>query len=165
MTIKTGDKIPSVMIKQLTPNGMQDLDTASVFANKNVVLFAVPGAFTPTCSAKHLPGFVQLLPQFTAKGISVACLAVNDPFVMKAWAEQGNADGITMLADGNAAFTKALGLDMDGSGYGLGTRAQRFALYAENGVVQSLAVEKPGAFEVSSAEAMLKVVSGAKAAA
>jgi len=165
MTIKAGDKIPSVTLKQLTASGMQDLSTDSVFGGKKVVMFAVPGAFTPTCSAKHLPGFVQHLNEFKAQGIEVACLAVNDPFVMKAWADAGKADGITMLADGNGTFTKALGLEMDGTGYGLGTRCQRFALYAENGVVKSLAVEKPGAFDVSSAEAMLKVVGGAKAAA
>ncbi|MGE3623621.1 MAG: peroxiredoxin [Bdellovibrionales bacterium] len=165
MAIKPGDKIPSVMLKQLTASGMQDLSTDSVFGNKKVVMFAVPGAFTPTCSAKHLPGYTQNLDQFQAKGIEVACLAVNDPFVMKAWGETNKADGITMLADGNGTFTKALGLEMDGSGYGLGTRCQRFALYAENGVVKSIAVEKPGAFEVSSAEAMLKAIDGQKAAA
>ena len=165
MTIKIGDKIPSVILKNLTSEGMQDLSTDSVFSGKKIILFAVPGAFTPTCSSKHLPGYVQALSQFKAQGIEVACLAVNDPFVMQAWSKQGNAEGITMLADGNASFTKALGLEMDGSGYGLGTRAQRFALYAENGIVKSLAVEKPGAFEVSSAEAMLQTVSSAKAAA
>ena len=164
MTIKTGDKIPSVMLKQLTKDGMKDLATDSVFAGKKIVMFSVPGAFTPTCSAKHLPGFVNHLKDFKAQGIEVACLSVNDPFVMKAWSEAHKADGITMLADGNASFAKALGLEMDGSGYGLGTRSQRFALYAENGVVQQLAVEKPGAFEVSSAEAMLKSVGQKKAA-
>jgi glutaredoxin/glutathione-dependent peroxiredoxin len=165
MTIKVGDKIPSVMLKQLGADGLQDLSTDSVFGGKKVVLFSVPGAFTPTCSAKHLPGFVQNLQAFKAQGVEVACLAVNDPFVMKAWGEAHKADGITLLPDGNASFTKALGLEMDGTGYGLGTRGQRFALYAENGVVKALQVEKPGAFEVSSAEAMLKTVSGAKAAA
>lgn len=165
MTIQVGDKIPAVTIKQLTETGMQDLTTASVFADKKVVMFAVPGAFTPTCSAKHLPGYVTHLNEFTQRGITVMCLAVNDPFVMKAWAAQNNADGILMLADGNAAFTKALGLEMDGTGYGLGTRSQRFALYAENGVVKYLAVEKPGSFEVSSAEAVLKTLSEQKLAA
>ena len=165
MAIKAGDKIPSVTLKQLSSNGLQDLATDSVFGGKKVVMFAVPGAFTPTCSAKHLPGFVGNLDMFKALGVEVACLAVNDPFVMKAWQEAHKAEGILMLADGNAAFTKALGLEMDGTGYGLGTRGQRFALYAENGVVKSLAVEKPGAFEVSSAEAMLKAVGGTKAAA
>ena len=165
MTIKTGDKIPSVALKQLGASGLQDLSTDSVFGGKKVVMFAVPGAFTPTCSAKHLPGYVQNLSKFKSQGIEVACLSVNDPFVMKAWSDAQRADGITMLADGNCTFTKALGLEMDGGGYGLGQRCQRFALYAENGVVKALAVEKPGAFEVSSAEAMLKAVSGQKAAA
>ncbi|MDE2029418.1 MAG: peroxiredoxin [Alphaproteobacteria bacterium] len=165
MTIKTGDKIPSVILKHLTKDGMQDLSTDSVFANKKIVMFAVPGAFTPTCSAKHLPGFVEALPQFKAQGIEVSCLSVNDPFVMQSWAADRKADGITMLPDGNAAFAKALGLEMDGTGYGMGTRAQRFALYAENGIVKYLAVEKPGAFEVSSAEAMLKAINSLKAAA
>jgi len=155
MAIKAGDKIPSVTLRQLSSNGLQDLTTDSVFGGKKVVMFAVPGAFTPTCSAKHLPGFVQNLDKFREQGIEVACLAVNDPFVMKAWSEAGNADGITMLADGNGIFTKALGLEMDGTAYGIGTRAQRFALYAENGVVKSIGVEKPGAFEVSSAEVMV----------
>jgi peroxiredoxin len=165
MTIKIGDKIPSVTLKQLTANGLQDLSTSSVFEGKKVVMFALPGAYTPTCSAKHMPGFVQSLNEFKSQGIEVVCLSVNDPFVMKAWSDQQNAGGITMLADGNCTFTKALGLEMDGSGYGLGTRCQRFALYAENGVIKSLAVEKPGAFEVSSAEAMLKAVGAKKAAA
>lgn len=165
MTIKIGDKIPSVILKNLTTNGMEDLSTDSVFQNKKVVMFAVPGAFTPTCSAKHLPSYVQHLSDFKAKGIEVVCLSVNDPFVMKAWKEGAKADGITFLADGNASFTKALGLEMDGTGYGLGTRAQRFALFAENGIVKSLAVEKPGAYEVSSAEAMLKAACDTKAAA
>ncbi len=165
MTIQTGDKIPSVLFKTLTSSGMQDMSTDTLFADKKVVLFAVPGAFTPTCSAKHLPGYVQNLAAFKDMGIEVVCLSVNDPFVMKAWQDAGKADGIVMLADGNATFTKALGLDMDGSGYGLGTRSQRFALYAENGVVKTLAVEKPGAFEVSSAESMLSVVNASKAAA
>ena len=165
MAIKSGDKIPTGSFKQLTASGMQDLSTDSVFGGKKVVLFGLPGAFTPTCSAKHLPGFVQNLSKFKSQGIEVACLSVNDAFVMKAWSDQNNAAGITMLADGNGTFTKALGLEMDGAGYGLGTRCQRFALYAENGVVKSISIEKPGAFEVSSAEAMLKAVGGQKAAA
>ena len=142
---------------------MQDLATDSVFGGKKVVMFTVVGAFTPTCSANHLPGFVQNLDKFKEQGIEVACLAVNDPFVMKAWSEASKADGITMLADGNGTFTKALGLEMDGTGYGLGTRARRFALYAENGVVKSIAVEKTVACVVSSAEAMLKSVGELKA--
>jgi len=165
MTIKAGDKIPSITLKQLTASGLQDLSTDSVFGGKKVVMFGLPGAYTPTCSAKHLPGYVQNLDKFKAQGIEVACLSVNDPFVMKAWSDAQKAEGITMLADGNGTFSKALGLEMDGTGYGLGQRCQRFALYAENGVVKALAVEKPGAFEVSSAEAMLKAVGGQKAAA
>jgi peroxiredoxin len=165
MTIKTGDKIPSVILKNLTADGMQDLSTETVFSGERVVMFAVPGAFTPTCSAKHLPGYVQALSQFKAQGVTVACLSVNDPFVMKEWGAAGKADGILMLPDGNATFTKALGLEMDASAYGLGTRCQRFALYAEDGVVKYLAVEKPGAFDVSSAEAMMKQINGMKAAA
>lgn len=153
MTIKIGDKIPSVTLKQLTPSGMQDLSTDSVFSGKKVMLFSVPGAFTPTCSNQHLPGFVKRAAEFKAKGVEVACLAVNDAFVMKAWQDAHNAGSIIMLADGNGTFTKALGLELDGTGYGLGTRGQRFALYAENGVVKSLDVEKPGTLDVSSADA------------
>lgn len=164
MTIKVGDKIPSVMLKQLTANGMQDLSTDSLFNGKNIVMFALPGAYTPTCSAKHLPGYVNHLNDFKAKGIEVACLSVNDPFVMKSWADLNAAEGITMLPDGNCSLTKALGLEMDGTGYGLGIRCQRFALYAENGVVKFLAVEKPGAFEVSSAEAVLAAINTQAAA-
>jgi len=165
MTIKIGDKIPSIILKHLTAEGMQDLSTDSVFAGKNVVMFSVPGAYTPTCSAKHLPGFVDHLDEYKALGISVACLAVNDPFVMKAWGEAHDAEGITLLPDGNGTFTKALGLEMDGTANGLGMRSQRFALYAENGIVKALEVEKPGKFEVSSAEAMLNVVNKVKKAA
>ena len=153
--IKVGDKIPSVTLKHIGANGMEDISTDALFQGK-VVLFSVPGAFTPTCSMKHLPGFIQQADAFKAKGVKVVCLAVNDPFVMKAWGEQNKTDGkVVMLPDGNGAFTKALGLEMDGSGFGLGSRGQRFAFYAENGVVKDLQVEKPGAFEVSSAESML----------
>jgi peroxiredoxin len=157
--IKVGDKIPSMTLKRLGTNGMEDVATDDVFKGK-VVLFSVPGAFTPTCSMKHLPGFVENAAAFKAKGIDrVVCMAVNDPFVMKAWAEQNKADGkVEMLPDGNGAFAKALGLEMDGSGFGLGTRSQRFAFYAVDGVVKDLQVEKPGAFEVSSAEYMLNHV-------
>ncbi|MDD3288262.1 MAG: peroxiredoxin [Alphaproteobacteria bacterium] len=158
MTIKVGDKIPSVLLKQITTSGIQDLDTASVFNGKKVVMFGVPGAFTPTCSARHLPGYVDNVQKFRAIGVDIACLAVNDPFVMDAWFEYANATNIKMLSDGNAAFTKALGLEMDGSFYGLGVRTQRFALYAEDGVVKLIAIEKPDALEVSDAEAMLKSI-------
>jgi len=166
MTIQIGDHIPHAVLNVLK-DGVQAVSTDDVFKNKNVMLFAVPGAFTPTCSAKHLPGYIQHLEEFKKRGVDVACMAVNDAFVMNAWAKSQNVpeDGITMLADGNGSFTKALGLEMDGSGYGLGQRCQRFALYAENGVVKSIFVEKPGAFEVSSAEAMLKAASETKAAA
>lgn len=163
--IKVGDKMPSVTLKNLTSNGMQDMSTDSVFSGKKVVLFAVPGAFTPTCSAKHLPGYVQSMDAFKSMGVEVACMSVNDPFVMKAWQDAGKAESITMMADGNATLTKAMGLEMDGSGYGLGTRSQRFAMYVENGTVMMMAVEKPGAFEVSSAEAMMKSLQSMKAAA
>jgi peroxiredoxin len=165
MPIKSGEKIPSITLKTLTADGMKDLSTDSVFGSKKVVLFSVPGAFTPTCSAKHLPGYVNNLAAFKAKGIDVACLAVNDAFVMSAWSKVNNADGITMLADGNGTLTKALGLEMDGAGYGLGIRSQRFAMFVDDGVVKSIAVEKPGAFDVSSAESMLKSLESSKAAA
>jgi peroxiredoxin len=165
MTIKPGDKIPSVLLKQLTPAGIQDVSTDSLFGGKKIVLFAVPGAFTPTCSAKHLPGYVQNLAAFKAQGVDVACLSVNDPFVMKAWNDANKADGIMMLPDGNGTFTAALGLEMDGAAFGLGKRCQRFALYIEDGIAKHVAIEKPGVFDVSAAEAMLKVIGGAKAAA
>ncbi len=154
--IKVGDTIPSMTLKRLGANGMEDVATDDLFRGK-VVLFSVPGAFTPTCSMKHLPGFVGEAEAFRAKGVdTLICLAVNDPFVMKAWGEQNKVEGkIEMLPDGTAAFTKALGLEFDGSGFGLGVRGQRFALYAEDGVVKDLQVEKPGAFDVSSAESML----------
>jgi peroxiredoxin len=157
MTIKVGDTIPSVTLKHLTDNGMQEITTDDVFKGKKVVLFSVPGAFTPTCSAKHLPGFVQQAEALKAKGVdAIVCLAVNDPFVMRAWGEKnGVGDKVLMLPDGNAALTGAMGLTMDGSGYGLGTRGQRFALVAQDGKVTDLAVEAPGQFEVSSAEAVL----------
>lgn len=157
MTIAVGDTIPNVPLKHLTDNGMQEIATGDLFAGKTVALFSVPGAFTPTCSAKHLPGFVQKAEELRAKGVDeIVCLAVNDPFVMRAWGDKHAVAGkVFMLPDGNAAFTSALGLTMDGSGYGLGTRGQRFALVAKNGTVTHLAVEKPGEFDVSSAEAIL----------
>lgn len=160
MTIQVGDTIPSVTLKHLTDNGMQDIATDDLFKGKTVVLFSVPGAFTPTCSAKHLPGFVQNADALKAKGVdAIVCLAVNDPFVMRAWGEKNSAGGsVVMLPDGNATFTQALGLTMDGSAYGLGTRGQRFALVAKDGKVTHLAVEKPGQFEVSSAEAVLNAL-------
>ncbi len=154
--IKVGDKIPSMTLKRIGPSGMEEVSTDALFKGK-VVLFSVPGAFTPTCSMKHLPGFIDKADAFAAKGVDrIVCLAVNDPFVMKAWSDHNKADGkIEMLPDGNGAFTAALGLEMDGTGFGLGKRGQRFALYTVDGVVKDLQVEKPGAFEVSSAESML----------
>ncbi len=165
MTIKSGDKFPSVILKRLGAGGMEDVNTDDVMRGKKVVMFSVPGAFTPTCSAKHLPGFVNSLNAFKAKGYEVACMAVNDPFVMNAWSKANNADGITLLPDGNGTLARALGLEMDGSGYGLGQRSQRFAMVIDNGIVKNVSVEKPGQFEVSSAEAMLKVISAPSSAA
>jgi peroxiredoxin len=157
MTIKVGDRIPSVTLKYLGKEGMAEITTDDLLKGKTVALFAVPGAFTPTCSAKHLPSFTGNAEALKAKGVDqIVCLSVNDPFVMKAWADKNECgDSVFMLPDGNATLTKALGLEMDGSGYGLGTRSQRFALIAKDGVVTHLGVEKPGAFEVSSGEAIL----------
>ena len=160
MTIKVGDRIPSASLKHMTADGMQTITTDQLFKGKKVVLFALPGAFTPTCSAKHLPGFVQNADQIKAKGVdTIACLSVNDAFVMNAWGkDQKVGDKVTMLADGNADFSKAVGLTMDGTGYGMGTRAQRYAMVVQDGVVKALNVEAPGAFEVSSAESILKAI-------
>jgi len=160
MTIKVGDRIPSASLKHMTADGMQTITTDQLFKGKKVVLFALPGAFTPTCSAKHLPGFVQNADQIKAKGVdTIACLSVNDAFVMNAWGkDQKVGDKVMMLADGNADFSKAVGLTMDGTGYGMGTRAQRYAMVVQDGVVKALNVEAPGAFEVSSAESILKAI-------
>jgi len=157
MTISVGDKIPDVKLVKATQDGPEAVQSTDYFAGKRVALFSVPGAFTPTCSAKHLPGFVDKAAEIKAKGIDeIACTAVNDPFVMKAWgAASGSAD-VTMLADGNGDFAKALGLTMDGSGFGLGTRGQRFSMVVNDGVVEQLNVEAPGDFNVSSAEYMLE---------
>ncbi|AOH37154.1 peroxiredoxin [Luteimonas sp. JM171] len=155
MPIQVGDPIPEVVLKHID-DGIQAIDTPTLFEDCNMVLFGVPGAFTPTCSERHLPGFVEHFDSFRARGIQVACMSVNDPFVMKAWGESlGVPKGLRMLADGNGDFTRALGLEMDGSSYGMGLRAKRFALYAENGVVRNLFVEAPGEFKVSSAEHVL----------
>lgn len=155
MTIAVGDKIPAATLN-IMKDGVQAVSTDDVFAGKKVVLFAVPGAFTPTCSAKHLPGFVQHIDDFRKLGVEVACLSVNDAFVMDAWArDQDVPDDISMLADGNGAFTQALGLEMDGSAFGLGKRSKRFALVADNGVVKQLFIDAPGEFKVSSAEHVL----------
>jgi peroxiredoxin len=157
MTIKVGDTIPSVKVMQATAEGPKEVDTAELFRGRTAVLFGVPGAFTPTCSAKHLPGFVQNAAALKAKGVElVACMSVNDAFVMQAWAkDQGVGEDIVMLADGSAAFTKALGLELDLTARGLGTRSQRFALVAKDGKVAHIGIEQPGAFEVSKAEAVL----------
>lgn len=157
MTIKVGDRLPELTLRHLAEDGMADVHTADVFAGKKVVLFAVPGAFTPTCSAKHVPSFLDRIDEFAAKGVDkIVCTAVNDPFIMKHWGESTGAAGkIQFLPDGNGTFAKAIGLEMDGSGYGLGTRSQRYAMIVNDGVVSYLAIEKPGAFEVSSGEAIL----------
>ncbi len=160
MTIKVGDRVPSASLKHMTADGMQTITTDQLFKGKKVVLFALPGAFTPTCSAKHLPGFVQNADTIKGKGVdTIACLSVNDAFVMNAWGkDQKVGDKVMMLADGNADFSKAVGLTMDGTGYGMGTRAQRYAMVVQDGVVKALNVEAPGAFEVSSAESILKAL-------
>ncbi|MDR3536537.1 MAG: peroxiredoxin [Acetobacteraceae bacterium] len=157
MTIKVGDTIPSMKLMMATPEGPKETTTDDVFKGKKVVLFAVPGAFTPTCSAKHLPGFVQNADAIKAKGVdTIACISVNDAFVMGAWGkDQGTGDKVVMLADGAAAFAKALGLELDLNARGMGWRSQRYALVAENGVVTHLGVEAPGGFEVSKAESVL----------
>jgi len=157
MTIKVGDKLPSAKLMQATADGPQEVSTDEFFGGKTVVLFGVPGAFTPTCSAKHLPGFVNHAAEFKAKGVDViACIAVNDVFVMGAWGKDQGVDGkVAMLADGSAAFTEAMGLAFDLTARGLGMRCQRFVLVAKNGVVTHVAVEEPGAFEVSKAETVL----------
>ena len=155
MAIKIGDRIPEVVLKHID-DGVQSIDTRTLFDNGKVVLFAVPGAFTPTCSEKHLPGFVEHFDEFRERGIDVACMAVNDPFVMQAWGESQHVpDRLKMLSDGNGDLVRAMGLEMDASAYGMGTRAKRFALYAEHGVVRQLFVEAPGEFKVSSAENVL----------
>ena len=157
MTIQVGDKIPSVTLKHLGAEGPADISADELFGGKRVVLFALPGAFTPTCSAKHLPGFVAKSADIKAKGVdTVACLSVNDAFVMGAWGRDQNVgDNVLMLADGNGEFTKAVGLELDASGFGLGLRSQRYAMVVDDGVVTTLNIENPGAFEVSSAESVL----------
>ena len=155
--ISVGDKLPTDGLKTMGADGPEDVDVGAMTAGKKVVIFSVPGAFTPTCSAKHLPGFIEHADALKAKGVdAIGCLAVNDAFVMGAWGEsQGAADKVTMLADGSGDFTKALGLELDLVAAGLGMRGQRFALIAEDGVVSHLAVEEGGAFDVSSAESIL----------
>jgi len=156
MSIQVGEPIPEVVLKYFH-DGIQSVDTSKLFEVGKVVLFAVPGAFTPTCSARHLPGFVERFEDFRKRGVEVYCVSVNDPFVMNAWAKSAEVpDGLRMLADGNGEFTKAMGLEMDASSNGMGLRSKRYALYAEEGVVRALWVEAPGEFKVSSAEAVLE---------
>ena len=155
MSIQIGERIPEVSLQRIG-EGVETVDTRTLFDGRKIVLFAVPGAFTPTCSEKHLPGFVQHFEDFRNRGVDVFCLSVNDPFVMQAWGQSQNVpDGLAMLADGNGDLTRALGLELDASAYGMGTRAKRFALYAEDGVVQHLNIEAPGEYRVSSAEYVL----------
>ena len=158
MTIKVGDKLPKAAFMHFTADGPAPLKSEDLFEGKTVALFALPGAFTPTCSAKHLPGFKAHAADLKAKGVdAIACLSVNDVFVMKAWGkDQGITDEVLMLADGNGDFTKAIGLEMDGSKFGMGQRSQRYSLIAKDGVVTQLNVEQGGEFKVSSAEYLLQ---------
>ena len=156
MTISVGDKLPDVTLVKATADGPEKVQSSEYFAGRRVALFSVPGAFTPTCSARHLPGYVEKADELKAKGVDeIACTAVNDAFVMNAWKSANDADAITMLADGNGDFAEAIGLTMDGSGFGLGTRGQRYSMIVEDGVVKELNVEAPGDFSVSSADHML----------
>jgi peroxiredoxin len=157
MAIKAGERMPKGTLKRMTQDGPKDLSTDELFKGKVVVLFSVPGAFTPTCDAKHLPGFVQLADQIRAKGVdTIACVAVNDVFVMNAWGKaSGVGDKILMLADGNGEYARALGLELDGSKFGMGQRGQRFAIIVRDGVATKLYVEEPGQFKVSAAEYLL----------
>jgi peroxiredoxin len=160
MTIKTGDKMPDGKFSRMSKDGPQKLTTDELFKGKTVVLFSVPGAFTPTCDAKHLPGFVELADQFKAKGVdTIACTAVNDVFVMNAWGKSGGVgDKILMLADGNGEYVTALGLELNATGYGMGMRGQRFAVVVKNGTATQVNVEAPGEFKVSAAEYVLKQI-------
>jgi glutaredoxin/glutathione-dependent peroxiredoxin len=157
MTIKAGERMPSGKLKTMTADGPKDVATDDLFKGKKVVLFSVPGAFTPTCDAKHLPGFIQNAEQLKAKGVdTVACMAVNDVFVMNAWGKNSNVgDKVLMLADGNGDYARALGLELDARGFGMGTRGQRFAIIVDDGVAKTVNVEAPGQFKVSAAEHLL----------
>lgn len=159
MSIQIGDRIPDCTLNTLK-DGVKSISTAEIFDGRKVVLFSVPGAFTPTCSARHLPGYVENFAALHAKGVdTVACMAVNDAFVMEAWSKtQGAPDDLLMLADGNAEFTRKLGLELDATGFGMGLRSRRFALIAEDGVVTHLFIEAPGEFKVSSAEHVLEAL-------
>lgn len=158
MTIKVGDKIPSVTLMKMGPDGPQPVSTDAIFAGKTVAFFGVPGAFTPTCSAKHVPGFIEKADALKAKGVdSIVCTSVNDVFVMGAWAkEQNTGSKVEMVADGDAAFTKAAGLELDLTGKGLGLRNERFSMIVEDGVVKALNIDPAGAFEKTSADALLE---------
>ena len=160
MTVKVGDRVPTATLRYRAPDGIKSVTTDELFKDKKVVLFALPGAFTPTCSAKHVPGFISNHSALKAKGVdSVMCVSVNDAFVMDAWGKASEAgDKVMMLADGNGDFTQAMGLPLDGRANGMGTRSQRYAMVVDNGVIKTLNVEKPGAFDVSSAEAILKAL-------
>ena len=156
MTISVGDKLPDVTMVKATPEGPQQISSGEFFSGRKVALFSVPGAFTPTCSAKHLPGYVDKVGEFKAKGVDeIACTAVNDAFVLNAWNKADGSHAVTMLADGNGDFVEACGLTMDGSGFGMGKRGQRFSMVVNDGTVEQLNVEEPGDFKVSSAEHML----------
>ena len=160
MTIQTGDRLPNVKLQYMTGDGVQNIMTDELTKGKKVVIFGLPGAFTPTCSAKHLPGFVEKAKELQAKGVdTIACLSVNDAYVMNAWGKDQKVNGeVLMLADGNGDFSNAVGLTMDGTNYGMGLRASRYAMVIEDGIVKKLNIEAPGAFEVSSAEAILKTL-------
>jgi len=156
MAISVGDKLPDIKLVRATPEGPEAIQSSEYFAGKKVALFSVPGAYTPTCSAKHLPGFVEKAAELKAKGVDeIACTAVNDAFVLGAWNKDNGSDQIAMLADGNGDFAGALGLDADFNGFGMGTRSQRYSMVVNDGIVEQLNVEAPGDFSVSSAEHML----------
>ena len=157
MTINVGDRIPDVQLSVVTPNGPEQVSSKDYFAGRRVALFAVPGAFTPTCSARHLPSYVEKAGELKGKGVDeIACISVNDPFVMGAWSERDGSADITMLADGNGAFADAVGLAMDGSKFGMGKRSQRYSMLVNDGVVEQLNVEAPGEYRASSAETLLE---------
>lgn len=154
MSIAKGEKVPAAVLMKMGPNGPEPVDTETLFKGRTVALFAVPGAYTPTCSAKHLPGFIEKADEIRARGVDeIVCISVNDVFVMGAWGASAGADGkVTMLADGNGDFSKALGLTMDASKFGMGLRSQRFSMLVKDGVVTEINIEEPGAFRVSSAD-------------
>ena len=155
MTIEVNSNFPTQTLRLVVAGELQEVDSSEYLANKKVMLVGVPGAFTPTCHVSHLPGYIEHLSSFEAKGYSVVFISVNDPFVMQAWSEASNADGINMIADGNGDLTEALGLVMDASGFGLGKRCMRFAMAIENGLIKSIDVEEGGALDISSAESQL----------